>query len=377
MLALIDAGIKVERYVAYEIDKYAIQTSSHNFPMIEHCGDVFEADFTEYCDFDFLIGGSPCTYWSIAQKNNRETEAGGMGWQLFSQFTRALNEAQPKFFIYENNQSMSKDIRQSISQTFGFEPICINSSLVSAQNRNRLYWVGKRRPDGTYRHVNVSQPSDLGILLRDIFDGATSQLANDLKCMPFGDFNGKSFALTATYWKGQPKNKILEKSQRTHVAEPVRIPEYIISDKSRCVAASYANKGSGEGSLITEAFPDNPKKQVRDYVAEPIPTYATACDWNEYGEPVRAVSSSDGKTYMVFKIENNHITIKGKKYFVNIEDGYYIIRKLTVSECKRLQTVPEWYEFPVSDTQAYKMLGNGWTVRVISHLILATQEVCN
>ena len=171
MLAMLEAGIKVDRYVAFEIDKYAIQTSSHNFPMIEHRGDVFNADFSEFSGFDFLVGGSPCTYWSIAQKNNRETEASGMGWELFSQYVRALHEANPKYFIYENNKSMSKAIRESITKTFGFEPICINSALVSAQNRHRLYWVGKRNPDGTYSRVKVEQPEDRGILLREVLDG--------------------------------------------------------------------------------------------------------------------------------------------------------------------------------------------------------------
>ena len=75
MLAMQRAEVTVDRYVAFEIEKYAIQTSTHNFPMIEHRGDVFQADFTEYCGFDFLIGGSPCTYWSISQNNNLETEA--------------------------------------------------------------------------------------------------------------------------------------------------------------------------------------------------------------------------------------------------------------------------------------------------------------
>ena len=75
-------GVDVEEYTAYEIDKYAIQTATHNFPMIKECGDVFKADFTQYKDIDYIVGGSPCTYWSIAQKNNRETEASGLGWQL-------------------------------------------------------------------------------------------------------------------------------------------------------------------------------------------------------------------------------------------------------------------------------------------------------
>ena len=89
--------------------------------------------------------------------------------------------------------------------------------------------------------------------------------------------------------------------------------------------------------------------------------------------PIKAVSATDGKTYPVYQVKDGFITIKGKSYPIKLADGFYIIRKLTVTECKRLQTVPEWFEFPVSDTQAYKMLGNGWTVDVIAHLINATQ----
>ena len=81
------------------------------------------------------------------------------------------------------------------------------------------------------------------------------------------------------------------------------------------------------------------------------------------------MSCADGKVYTVYEVKDGKITIKGKEYPIKLVDGYYIIRKLTVRECMRLQTVPEWYEFPVSDTQAYKMLGNGWTVEVIRHLI--------
>lgn len=171
LLPLPKGGYSIDHYVAFEIDKYAVKTSSHNFPFIEHKGDVFEANFRQYEGFDFLIGGSPCTYWSIAQKNNRETEASGMGWELFSQYVRALREAKPKYFIYENNKSMSNAIRESISSTFGFEPICINSALVSAQNRQRLYWCGVRQEDGTYAKADIPQPEDKGILLKDVLDG--------------------------------------------------------------------------------------------------------------------------------------------------------------------------------------------------------------
>jgi site-specific DNA-cytosine methylase len=101
--------------------------------------------------------------------------------------------------------------------------------------------------------------------------------------------------------------------------------------------------------------------------------FAEACEWNEDGEPIKAISYTDGKKYIVYKVKDGKITIKEKQYPIKLYDGYYIIRKLTVSECKRLQTVPEWYQFPVSDTQAYKMLGNGWTIDVIVHLIEATK----
>ena len=119
MIAMLLAGVPVESYDAYEIDKYAIKVATHNFPNIKEHGDVFEADFTQYEGVDFLVGGSPCTYWSIAQTKNRETVASGMGWELFSQYVRALHEAKPKYFIYENNKSMSKQIRASIDEAFG------------------------------------------------------------------------------------------------------------------------------------------------------------------------------------------------------------------------------------------------------------------
>lgn len=482
MLAMQKAGLEVSEYTAYEIDKYAIQTATHNFPMIKECGDVFEADFTQYKDIDYIVGGSPCTYWSIAQKNNRETEASGLGWELFSQYVRAVNEVKPKYFIYENNKSMSQAIRESITNAFGFEPICINSALVSAQNRQRLYWVGKRNEDGTYSKVNVQQPEDRGIILKDILECGDDLTTNDKAWTLTASYNGavawntiersqrnmaiepvifntphgfneggikydksptltangswqsnnfisepvgttkdeKSYCLTAGYANGSGEKignyaaHTLEKGCKSMVAEPVatRIPEYGNPDKARVLGASYAYKGCGEGSLKSEAFPDNPNKQVRDYIAEPVRIgalprpngelstsqamrvysvdgksvnlvsggggmggktglYAIPVEFD--GDiPIKAQSLTDGKTYTVYEVKDGLITIKGKEYPIKLMDGYYIIRKLTVTECKRLQTVPEWYEFPVSDTQAYKMLGNGWTVDVIAHLIEAT-----
>lgn len=112
-----------------------------------------------------LIGGSPCTHWSIAQTKNRETEASGIGWELFLNYRIARDKYQPDYFLYENNKSMSSAIRAQITAELGVEPVLINSALVSAQNRQRLYWAGKRNPDGTYSQVPVELPEDRGILL--------------------------------------------------------------------------------------------------------------------------------------------------------------------------------------------------------------------
>lgn len=140
-VALERAGIPVERYDAYEIDKYAIEVSKYNYPRINHCGDVFEAKYTSG-EYDLLIGGSPCTHWSIARGGgDRETTASGLGWDLFSQYVRALREAKPKYFLYENNQSMSDEIKECITKELGCEPYEINSADFSAQIRNRYYWT--------------------------------------------------------------------------------------------------------------------------------------------------------------------------------------------------------------------------------------------
>lgn len=366
MLAMQKVGIAVDEYIAYEIDKYAIQTATHNFPMIKECGDVFKADFSQYKDIDYIVGGSPCTYWSIAQKNNRETEASGLGWELFSQYVRAINEVKPKYFIYENNKSMSQAIRESISSTFGFEPICINSSLVSAQNRQRLYWVGKRNADGTYSKVDVQQPEDKGIVLRDILGIAEPVNITE---------NGKSQTLKAQYNKNSATNFCCYSSTygATGVAEPV------------CVAqrGRYEDTGSrnvkGSGPIRVGALPRpngelSTSQAMRVYSVDgksvnlvsggggmggKTGLYAIPVEFDN-DIPIKAISAADGKTCPVYK---------DKQYPIKLADGYYIIRKLTVTECKRLQTVPETYSFPVSNNQAYKMLGNGWTVDVIAHIL--------
>ncbi len=157
MVALERANIPVERYVAYEIDENAIKVSKHNYPQIEHKGDVTTADFTEYKGFDLLIGGSPCQDFSTL--NRIRDGLDGAKSHLFWEFVRALKEAKPKYFLLENNVSMPNEAKKIITETLGVEPIKINSSLVSGQFRNRLYWTNI---------PNVSQPTDKNIDLRNL-----------------------------------------------------------------------------------------------------------------------------------------------------------------------------------------------------------------
>ena len=362
-LAMQAAGIEIDKYVAYEVDKYAIQTARHNFPFIEERGDVFNADFTEYAGFDYLIGGSPCTYWSIAQTKNRETVASGMGWELFSQYVRALHEAKPRFFLYENNKSMSAAIRASITETFGFEPILINSALVSAQNRQRLYWCGIRQADGTYKRADIQQPADRGILLKDILEtnGNGAGVRDD----------GKSHVLTASY-DGAVIWNSLERHQRTLVAEPVNVMKYELQ--------SVENKDAGVIGILDMAGQEQIKRVYQHYEAQPTRktnNLTTVSKDNLIAEPIKLGEIGKGgqgnRVYSIdapiYEVKDGLITVKGNKYPIKLVDGFYIIRKLTVRECMRLQTVPEWYEWPVSKSQAYKMLGNGWTVEVIAHLL--------
>ena len=165
MVALERAGIQVAKYVAYEIEPNAIKISKKNYPQIEHCGDVTTADFTQYKGFDLLIGGSPCTNFSCSKnskakiKKERNIEQ-GEGWKLFMQYVRALHEVKPKYFIYENNFRNPQTITDAITKHLGVEPITIDSALVSAQRRKRLYWTNI---------PNITQPDDKGILLKDIF----------------------------------------------------------------------------------------------------------------------------------------------------------------------------------------------------------------
>lgn len=322
-----------------------------------------------------VIGGSPCTHWSIAQTKNRETEPSGIGWDLFENYLFALDRHKADFFLYENNKSMSAAIREEITRRLGVEPICINSALVSAQNRQRLYWTNI---------PGVEQPEDRGILLRDILE--TGYAVQE-----------KGYALLTSCGR-TTASMCFAHRQGNVVSEPIRIGtiESNARNQDKHDSQSYrvyppygksvtlCGQGGGVGAktglyavptgcdiIITSK---NIRCQRKDKKHSTVQGSHVSFD-DSKSQTVspshipRIIESADGKQFPVYEVRNGFICINGKEYTIKLEDGFYIIRKLTVRECMRLQTVPEWYEFPVSDTQAYKMLGNGWTVDVIAHIL--------
>lgn len=360
-----------------------------------------------------LLGGSPCTHWSIAQTKNRETEPSGLGWELFLNYKIARDKYKPDYFLYENNKSMSPAIRAQITKELGVEPVLINSALVSAQNRQRLYWVGKRNLDGTYSQAPVEQPEDQGILLRDILESGVcwQEKAYCLAanrgghCLPHDiskskytyaaepvniTTDGKAQCLRATYYKDGIRNMVDNTVDRkTCVAEPIEYNplhscDVVITDQN--IRCTYKD-GSGAAQGYTVYFDDVKGPSV-------IAGHA---------HKMKIIEPATGKEWPVYEVRDGQITIKDKQYPIKLADGFYIIRKLTVTECERLQTVPggytswgaiEWSEqiarkykkaiekgkarlnmttqqllVYMSDTQAYKMLGNGWTVDVIAHIM--------
>ena len=390
-----------------------------------------------------LIGGSPCTHWSIAQTKNRETEASGIGWELFLNYRIARDKYQPDFFLYENNKSMSKAIREQITAELGVEPVLINSALVSAQSRQRLYWAGKRNSDGTYSQRPIEQPEDKGLFLRDILETGVA-------------WQEKAYTLRAKTGAGASSviKTIKEPGKFPYngAAEPI-IVNGTESGKARTVDA---HMGKLENNLVPRINNPNPAKQQYDCIAEPVRIGTVENDAKDQKQDSQQyrVYSPDGKSVTlcgngggigaktglyavpapveynplhncdvaitdqnircaykdgsgtaqgytvtfddakspsviaghahkmkvieratnlkqmpIYEVRGGYITIKETQYPIKLADGFYIIRKLTVRECMRLQTVQETYAFPCSPSQAYKLLGNGWTVDVIAHLL--------
>lgn len=351
-VALDRAGIPVESYYASEIDKYAIQISQKNYPDIRHIGDIqgVYRPRAYNVEVDLIIGGSPCQDLSIAGKRKGLSgERSG----LFYEYARILNEVRPKYFILENVASMSKEAKETITkELFGVEPVMINASLVSAQNRKRLFWVGKLVGD-TYQKVEISQPEDRGILLKDILEENVDEKyylnESAVKTINrnFGS-KGKTLNINA-------ENSLIEK-----ITYPSRINQ--IEDAKKCpTLTSSMGTGGGNVPVIIKGYCE------LDGKAKPM----TATMYKGFGnDGVTVVNSFNTR---IFEEKSGTIgTHNGatNKQGHQVVDGKFSgIRKLTPVECERLQGLPDNHTEGVSNTQRYKTLGNAFNVDVVAHII--------
>jgi len=295
-VALDRAGINVRWHMASEIDKYAIQVAKRNYPDIHHIGDVTKCErlWTEhkYPKVDIMIGGSPCQGFSFAGKQLNFDDPRS---KLFFEFVKLKNLLKPKYFLLENVR-MKKEHQDIISEHLGVEPIEINSSLLSAQNRVRLYWT----------NIPVEMPEDKGILLKDIIECG---------CVD----RNKSYCLDANYFKGGNMKQYFGKKRR------------------QLVFGSGCNQ-------VGEA-------DIKGY------------------DIIKRVYGIDGKAPTLTTMQGGHREPK-----IACPDKLHW-RKLIPLECERLQTLPDGYtDKDVSNTQRYKMLGNGFTVDVIAHILKGIKD---
>ena len=323
-IALERLGIPVDNYYASEIDKYAIQVSQANYPDIIQVGDVTELDTSTLPKIDLIMGGSPCQGFSFAGKQLAFDDSRSA---LFFEFVRCVKELQPKYFLLENVR-MKKEYLDVISEYMGVEPIMINSALVSAQNRVRFYWTNI---------PGIEQPEQIGIVLRDILETQTNEKPvkdTERNQRHYRNDDEKSLCMTATMYKGAGNNGM------TLVQQKPLQTIFVDKEKKQLTIKEATKKGYTtieDGDCFDMTFPNSKTRRGRNMKDKSNCLTAANYDYMRYEH-----SDEDKEVYW---------------------------RKLTPVECERLQTVPDNYTNHVSNTQRYKMLGNGWTIEVITHIL--------
>jgi DNA-cytosine methyltransferase len=303
-VALERAGIPVSKYYAAEIDKYAIQVTQKNHPATIQLGDINKWQEWNLGEIDLIIGGSPCQGFSFAGKQLNFDDPRSA---LFFKYVEVLKHYKPKYFLLEN-VVMKREYQDVISEALGVKPIMINSALVSAQNRKRLYWTNIE---------DITQPDDLGIHVKDILeDGWVDR--------------DKAHCIDANYWKGGNLKSYFEKHRRQLVFDE---PPYIATILGRRVN----------------------ERGVRD----------------DYNKDIKAQQYVEqrhtGKSNCLTTVQKDNVVIyEPLAQRTPVKDVKF--RKLTPIECEKLQTYPDNYTAGVSNTQRYKALGNSWTVDVIAHI---------
>ena len=345
-IALKKLGAKVDNYYASEIDKYAIKVAKENFPNTVHLGDVTKITSVPYnVKIDLLIGGSPCQGFS---KSGKQLNFDDPRSKLFFEFVRILNLVKPKYFMLEN-VVMNKDSKDIITKYLGVEPIEINSNLVSAQNRKRLYWTNI---------PNVTIPEDKGIVLKDILEnnGIADIVINQGKQLYRANIK-KSHCLMARDYKGFG-NQSMTGVRRVGTAFNINghdILKRVYDVNGKAPTLNTCGGGNREPKIAIE-------QQAKDIVILNDNQKSKISKLNPTIEKSNCVTTALGRGGS----SSEYLTSVKKKTLALNDQKFW--RKLTPLECERLQTVPDNYTSSVSNTQRYKMLGNGWTVDVIVHI---------
>lgn len=392
-IALRELGVEIDTYYASEIDKYCIAQTQLNFPDTIQLGDVRGIDAGRLPKIDLILAGSPCQGFSFAGKQLNFDDPRS---RLFFEFHRIA--AQATFYNNDvkwllENVRMKREYEQTISaQLGGLQPTVINSALVSAQNRVRLYWSNIRSIEtslfGRSYDSNIPQPADRGIYLRDILEDEVDEkyhikdrvLRNLLRHKERNEREGRGFGMVVR----TPDEKSLAvrvSGKGMYDIIKINLHGQIKRDQTKASCLTVGGHGCGNHSDI-DIILQRPRgdKGLTAY-ADKSPTL-TANAWEQnnllYRRTVRQLSpstESNGKQPYQQNREYDPDGIapalcssrRGQSPIVITKDD--ILRRLTPTECARLQTIPEWYKWECSDTQQYKMLGNGWTVEVIKHIL--------
>ncbi len=355
-IALRELGIKVSTYYASEIDEAAIQTTNLNFPETVQLGDVRNVHGEDLPKIDLLIGGSPCQGFSVCGKHLNFEDPRSV---LFFEFVRVLEEVRRKnpdvLFLLENVK-MKRQHEAVISQFLGLQPVQINSALVSAQNRVRLYWTNiKTRKVGLFQelYTDIPQPKDRGLFLRDV-------LQDEVEERFF--MSEASLKKVILYNKRQKDNGTgfgIEIHQQTE-----KCPWVTTKQRRRDLVIVQRGHGYNKGGIVEGKSPTVTASswEHNNYIAE----RRVVIQLNEAKESNNGTQPfQQNRVYDINGISPAVCADLRMGNAVSLVGG---VRRLTPIETARLQTIPDWYKWNVKETQIYKMLGNGWTVEVIKHI---------
>lgn len=364
-VALERAGLKVSSYHAFEIEQNAINCAAWNWPNIRHYGSVAGADFKQFKNVDLLIGGFPCTDLSIAKEGRKGLAGKSSG--LFWEQVRAIQEIKPRFFLVENNYGMPKKDMDIITDTLGVEPIYINSALVSAQNRRRLYWTNI---------PGVTVPKDRGIVLKDVLQNdvplkyyhsknALNYLTRtDMNARFIQDSSNNKAACLTTNYRTVPYNALAGYIGETD-NQDMRMYK---TDGKHCTLMTGKSKNPHivyPAALRTwPRYPTGDKREKLPEIGIRDKSNALLTSSNE-----NMITHTGSDNIPVFEVQGGLMIYGQSKVKVRLTDGYYALRKLTPLECERLQTLPDGYTEMIPDTWRYHTLGNGWTADVIAHIL--------